>query len=105
MRTSAHSHRDPFADWQGDTLHLPVSLREDDCVAIDWTALRFPGSAAQIDSSALEHVDSVGVAALLLLERRARTQNIALTWTPPGAALARLLAVYELEQGVFHNHA
>lgn len=93
----------PFAHWQQQTLHLPQTLRLRQCEAIDWAQLRFPGNAVVVDASALTDIDSIGVAALVCLQRRATSAGVTLDWQHISAALTRMLAVYELDNGVFRS--
>ncbi|UJF24557.1 STAS domain-containing protein [Suttonella sp. R2A3] len=91
------SNRCPFAAWQEQVLHLPSALKLDDCERIRWSGVLFPGQAVLVDASALEAVDSIGVAALLRLHALAKAQNVNVTWRGIGEQLRALIQVYELD--------
>lgn len=88
-------------NWQGETLILPDSLRLSDCEAIDWDKVTFPGKSVVIDASHIHAVDSIGIAALVLLLRKAYEQKITVKWIGLGQQLRNMLAVYELDNGAF----
>ena len=90
-----------FDDWQGNTLRLPVSLRLKDCERINWERLNFPAAAICVDAAVLESVDSIGVAALVVLLRKARAQQVSIEWINISRPLRNMLAVYELDNGAF----
>ena len=90
-----------FADWQGTTLCLPASFCLDDCEGLSRRDITFPTQSITIDAGKVEKADSIGVAALILLIRTAREQQVELQWMNIGEHLRKMLAVYELDNGAF----
>ena len=92
---------DVFNNWQGTTLCLPASFCLADCEGLSSDKIMFPASAVTVDAGQVKKADSIGVAALILLIRKAREQQIDLQWVNIGEHLRKMLAVYELDNGAF----
>ena len=90
-----------FDHWQGSTLCLPASFCLADCEGLSSRQISFPADSVTIDAHRVEKADSIGIAALVLLIRKAREQEIELQWVNIGEHLRKMLAVYELDNGAF----
>lgn len=90
-----------FANWQGTKLCLPANFCLADCEGLSSRHITFPAQSVTVDAGRVEKADSIGVAALILLMRKAREQQIELQWVNIGEHLRKMLAVYELDNGAF----
>lgn len=90
-----------FDDWQDTTLCLPASFCLADCEGLTARKITFPSQSVTVDAGKVEKADSIGIAALILLIRKAREQEIELQWVNISEHLRKMLAVYELDNGAF----